>query len=191
MIVQRLYTCPECKGRGEIIDQPCPECGGDRVIQREESLTVTIPVGVEEGMALRVPGHGMPGPQGGVPGDLFVIVRTAPDPRFERAGADLWRTERLSFPEAVLGTVRRVPTLDGDVEVDIPAGSQPGSVLRLAGKGLPAFGERGWGDLYVRLQVVVPEKLTARQRELYQQLQSLEPPQADRPPRRRLRFRDR
>jgi molecular chaperone DnaJ len=174
VIVRSINPCPACQGRGQIIDQPCPECHGRGQTHREESLTVNIPVGVEEGMALRVPGHGMPAEEkGGVAGDLFVIVRSTPDPRFERAGADLWREEPLSIPDAVLGTHRKVTTLDGEVEVTIPQGTQPDAVLRLAGKGLPEFGGGGQGDLLLQLRLQVPRRLSAKERELYEQLRVL------------------
>jgi molecular chaperone DnaJ len=175
VLVQTFSTCPACRGRGEIIDAPCPECGARGETRRDESLTVNVPLGVEEGMALRIPGHGAPSEEkGGVPGDLFVIVRSAPDPRFQRAGADLWRIEQITIADAALGTRRDVPTLDGTVEVTIPAGTQPDAVLRLAGKGLPEFGGRGRGDLYLRLRVRVPERLTGAQRELCEQLRALD-----------------
>jgi molecular chaperone DnaJ len=146
-------------------------------VDREESLTVNIPIGVEEGMALRVPGHGIPSESpGGAPGDLFVIVRSKPDPRFERDGADLWRRETITVPEAVLGTKRSVPSLDGSVEVSVPAATQPGLVLRLARKGLPEFGGGRRGDLYVRLEVQIPERLSKQERKLYEQLRALEKP---------------
>ncbi len=174
VIVRSISPCPVCRGSGQIIDQPCPTCRGSGQTEREESLTVNVPVGVEEAMALRVPGHGMPAEEkGGVPGDLFVIVRSAPDPRFERAGADLWREEILAIPEAVLGTRRNVPTLHGQVEVTIPQGTQPDAVLRLAGKGLPEFGGRGHGDLFLRLRVEVPRRLNAKERQLYEALREL------------------
>ncbi len=131
-------------------------------------------------MALRIPGHGGPSPErGGVPGDLFVVVRAATDPRFERHGADLWRTETIDVPGAVLGTRLQVPTLEGAAAVTIPPGTQPGTVLRLRGKGLPEFGERTRGDLYVRIQVQVPRRLSSEERELYERLR-----QANRRPRR-------
>lgn len=177
VIVQRIGMCPVCQGRGQIIEQPCPTCGGSGRIEREESLTVMVPQGVEEGMALRVAGHGLPAEEkDGLPGDLFVIVRSTPDPRFERVGADLWREETLSIPEAVLGARREVPTLDGQVEVTIPHGSQPGAVLRLTGRGLPEFGGRGRGDLFLRLRVAVPQRLTRKERDLYEALQALAGP---------------
>ena len=175
VLVQRWFVCPECAGRGTVIEQPCGECHGRGEIERTESLNVKIPAGVEEGMALRIPAHGMPSPaKNGVPGDLYVIVRSSPDPRFERAGADLWRDEPLTITEAVLGTTRRVPTLEGEVEVKIPGGTQPDSVLRLGGKGLPHFGNRQRGDLLLRMHLAVPQRLTPRQRELYEQLHALE-----------------
>jgi molecular chaperone DnaJ len=175
VLVQSIRACPVCAGRGEVIDHPCPECHGQGQTRREEWLTVNVPIGVEEGMALRVPGYGMPSEAtGGAPGDLFVIVRGVADSRFERAGADLWREEMISIPEAVLGTQRTVPALGGDVEVTIPPGTQPDSVLRLAGKGLPEFGGGARGDLYLRLRVQVPQHPGTKERELYEQLRALD-----------------
>jgi molecular chaperone DnaJ len=175
VLVHSVSPCEACGGRGEIIEQLCPECHGSGRAEREESLTVNVPKGVKEGMALRIPAHGMPADaHGGMPGDLYVVVHSATDARFERAGADLWRREVISIPEAVLGSHRAVPTLDGRVEVSIPAGTQPDSVLRLGGKGLPEFGGEGRGDLYVRVQVSVPERLGAKQRALYEQLHALD-----------------
>jgi molecular chaperone DnaJ len=125
-------------------------------------------------MALRVPAHGLPSPEpGGPPGDLYVVVRSAPDERFARTGADLWRTETLSVADAVLGTQIEVPTLNGAVEVTVPPGTQPGEVLRLRGKGLPVFGGRGRGDLNLRIEVRIPERLSAEERELYERLRAL------------------
>lgn len=172
--VQRISPCPACQGRGQLIDQPCPACAGSRQTWSDETLTVNVPVGVEEGMALRVPGHGhAAAAAGGKPGDLFVVVRTEPDPRFERAGAHLWRVEPLSVPDAVLGTVLQVPTLDAPVAVTVPPGTQPDTVLRVAGRGLPAFGGGRRGDLYLRMQVLVPQQPGAQERALYQQLRQL------------------
>jgi len=126
-------------------------------------------------MALRVPGHGMPGAAPGCPpGDLFVVVRAAPDPRFERAGADLWRVETIPVPHAVLGGRLSVPTLEGSVEVTIPPGTQPGTILRLAGKGLPSFGGGARGHLYLRVDVQIPSHPTERQHQLYEQLLATE-----------------
>jgi molecular chaperone DnaJ len=161
-------------GRGTTIDDPCPECHGEGQILRDESLTVRIPVGVEEGTALRVPDHGMPpADPRGKPGDLYVVVRSAPDARFTRQGADLWRTEKIEVVDAALGTIIKVPTLDGVVDVKVPAGTQPEAVLPLRGKGLPEFGGARYGDLFLRLQVHIPEKLSRKEREAFEDLQRL------------------
>jgi molecular chaperone DnaJ len=171
---QQITTCPRCQGRGEIIDKRCPACGGKGYQDREESLKVKIPQGVEEGMVLRISGHGQPSPvPGGRVGDLFVVVHSRSDSRFERRGADLWRTEKVALVDLVLGVSLKVPTLDGAVSVNIPAGTQPGEVLRLHGKGLPEFGHGRHGDLYLRLQVVVPRELSAEEKELYEQLRKI------------------
>lgn len=171
--LQQILVCPDCGGRGETIDQLCGECGGQGLVEREERLTLRVPRGADEGMALRVPGHGLPSSErGGVPGDLYAIVRSMPDARFERVGADLWRTELVEVADAVLGTRIKVPTLDGSVEVQVPPGTQPDETLRLRGKGLSQFGG-GRGDLNLRIQVHVPERPSAKERALYEQLRAL------------------
>jgi molecular chaperone DnaJ len=171
---QKITTCAACRGHGQVIEEPCLECGGRGEVEREEKLTVNIPVGVEEGMALRVPGHGLPsGETRGTPGDLFVVVHTARDPRFERDGIDLWRREKIQIADAVLGTSLDVPTLDGRATVTIPPGTQPDAVLRLKGKGLPEFGGRRRGDLYLRVGVHVPERVGAEEKKLYERLRTL------------------
>ena len=171
--LQHITVCPACEGRGEIIDKPCTTCRGEGVIEREERITVKVPVGAEEGMALRVPGHGLPSAErGGIAGDLYVVVRSASDSRFERHGADLWRGEEIDVADAVLGTTLSVPTLDGNVDVTVPSGTQPDEVLRLRGKGLAAFGG-GRGDLNLRIQVRVPERVSSEERALYEKLRAL------------------
>lgn len=173
VFVQRITTCPECRGRGNVIDKPCPECRGQGTVEREETLTVKVPPGFEEDMALRFPGLGHPCQEpGGSPGDLFVVLHSAPDPRFERRGSHLVREETVEVAEAALGTRREVPTLDGPVSLTIPPGTQPGTVLRLQGKGLPVPGGRR-GALFVTVQVHVPETLTGEERKLYEHLRAL------------------
>jgi len=181
ILIQQISTCPACQGRGSIIDHPCAKCHGSGEVDLEEDLTVKIPRGVEEGMALRIPGKGMPSPEaGGVTGDLFVVVRTREDPRFERAGADLLRQETIPLTDAVLGTTLQVPTLDGTASVTIPPGTQPDAVLRLKGKGLPEFGNGQHGEMYLRIAVRVPERLSREERQLYEQLRELEQPLRER-----------
>lgn len=175
VLIQHIVPCPTCGGRGSINEHPCPECYGSGAVKQAEELTVKIPVGIEEGMALRIPGKGMPSSaSGGVSGDLLVVVHSSPDPRFEREGADLLRTEVLALPDAVLGTTLKVPTLlDGLVDVTIPPGTQPDTVLRLKGKGLPEFGSNQHGDLYLRINLRVPQHLSQEERELYEQLRTV------------------
>lgn len=175
VLVRSISECPECRGRGQVIDESCPSCNGLGVVDEKKSLTVKVPAGVEEGTVLRIPRHGMPSDQApDSPGDLFVIVRSAPEPRFERHGADLWCREEISVAEAVLGTTKAVAALDGSIDVTVPAGAQPGLVLRLAGRGLPRFGRSGRGDLYVRVDVRIPDKPSKREHELYEKLRELE-----------------
>ena len=174
VFIRQATTCPDCHGRGSIIDTPCTACGGRGTVAREESLAVTIPPGAEEGLILRIPGKGYASDErSGVAGDLHVIVRSAPDARFQRDGPDLWGAHALDVTDAVLGTEIRVPTLDGALTVNVAPGTQPDSQLRLRGKGLPRFGGRGRGDLYLRLAVSIPEQLSAEERRLWERLRAL------------------
>ena len=171
---QTISVCPDCQGRGTFIDQPCPECHGSGRTEKQESLKVQIPAGVEEATALRIKGHGMPAEQPEGPhGDLYVIVHSIPDARFERAGADLWREETLEVEDAVLGVRLKVPTLQGEAEVKVPPGTQPDEILRLRGKGLQRYGGDGRGSLNLRIGVHLPEHPGAEERALYEQLRSL------------------
>jgi molecular chaperone DnaJ len=171
---QQITTCPVCHGQGVFVDRPCDQCGGTGRQQKDDKLKVTIPAGAEEGMALRIPHHGLPSEDaGGEAGDLYVIIRTAPDSRFIRRGADLWRTETLEIPDAVLGTTLGIDTLDGHIDVKVPAGTQADETLRLRGKGLVKFGGYGRGDINIRLLLHVPEKLSKEEKELYAQLREM------------------
>jgi molecular chaperone DnaJ len=171
--VQQITTCAACHGQGVVIDEPCLDCMGRGAVETTETLTVTIPVGVEEGMALRLEGRGLPSrAPGGRPGDLYVIVRTRADPRFERHGDDLWHTVALEVADAVLGTSLEVPTLERPATISVPPGTQPETVFRLAGQGLPRF-DGGRGDLLVRIGLHVPDELLPEERALYEQLREL------------------
>ncbi|TAN55447.1 MAG: J domain-containing protein [Betaproteobacteria bacterium] len=174
--IRQSSPCPDCGGRGRIIDRACAACGGNGQVRREESLVVKIPPGAEDGLALRVPGKGYAAEQPGAPpGDLLVVVRSAPHERFQREGADLWRVQALDVADAVLGAELRVPTLEGTITVSVPPGTQHDARLRLRGKGLPRFGGRGRGDLYLRLAVALPEKLSSEERKLWERLRALRP----------------
>lgn len=180
VLIQHISTCAACEGRGFTLEHPCPQCDGRGEVLQEEDLTVKIPAGVEEGLALRIPGKGMPSPQaGGLAGDLFVVVRTLPDPRFERMGKDLLRQTTISVTEAVLGTTLTVPTLKGSATVVVPPGTQSDAVMRLKHQGLPPMGEGPRGDMFLRIKLQVPEKLSRAERELYEKLHALQSSQKD------------
>lgn len=171
---QQVNICPVCHGSGTEISQPCKSCGGYGRIEKQETIKVTIPPGIEDGTILRVPGHGLPGDEPGIPpGDLHVVVYSRPDARFQRRGADLWRAETIGVTEAVLGTTLSVPTLSAHAKVKVPPGTQPGEVLRLRGAGLPRFQSGGKGDIHVRIEVRVPERLSEEERALYEKLAEL------------------
>ncbi|MDH3687929.1 MAG: DnaJ domain-containing protein [Gammaproteobacteria bacterium] len=172
---QTITTCTACGGDGIIIDKPCQECHGQGQVDKEDSLTVTVPVGVEEGTALRIPHYGLPsaGPNG-PPGDLYVVIHTIPDRRFQRRGADLWRSETVQIADAVLGTKIRVPTLEGRTTVRVPPGTQPDDILRLRGKGLPRYASKKRGDLNIHIRVHIPERLSRDERRLFEQLRRSE-----------------
>jgi molecular chaperone DnaJ len=173
--IRQSSPCPDCRGQGMLIDHPCPACKGRGRIEREESIVVRIPMGAEDGLVLRIAGKGYASAEArGTPGDLLILVRAAPDARFERNGADLWRLQEIGAADAVLGTEIEVPTLDGPLTVKVPAGSQPDTQVRLRGKGLPRFGARGRGDLYLRLAVKLPERLGAEERVLWEKLRALQ-----------------
>ncbi len=161
--------CPECGGTGKAVGDPCPKCRGTGVVERERVISVKIPAGIEEGAVLRLAGQGEPGSLGGPPGDLFVEVHLAPDPRFERRGRDLWTEVEVPFKIAALGGKISVPTLKGTAEVTVPPGTSSGQVLRLRGQGLPGKGGVR-GDLMVRVLVTVPRHLSEKQKEAIRSL---------------------
>lgn len=168
-------TCPACGGRGEVNRSPCPRCGGSGLVRRKRELTVTIPAGVEDGMEFVRRGEGDFGPEGGPPGDLYILVRVKPHPLFERRGRDLYCRVPLSFAQAALGTRLSVPTVEGTpAEVRVPAGTQPGTVFRLRGRGMPEVDSRRRGDLLVEVTVEVPRRLTPEQRRLLERWAELE-----------------
>ncbi|WP_281195402.1 molecular chaperone DnaJ [Halorubrum sp. F4] len=163
--VQQTSTCPRCEGTGEVYSEDCSDCGGDGIVREEATLTVEIPAGIQSGQSLRMEREGAPGENGGPNGDLLIEVDVDAGDRFERDGDDLRVNEAVSFPQAVFGDTVDVETVDGTVEMDVPAGTQSGETFRLKGKGMPHLRRRGRGDLYVQVAVVVPESLNEEQRE--------------------------
>lgn len=165
-----VRTCPQCEGSGRVISSPCPECRGSGRVERRREVRFSIPAGVESGTRLRLVGHGEEGVRGGPPGDLYVEIQVEPHEVFVRQGADVHLEVEVSAFLAALGGEIEVPTLAGPQKVRLPEGSQPGDTVVLRGQGLPRVGRGGRGDLVVHLRVVVPRKLTAKQRELLRQL---------------------
>lgn len=165
-----VKTCPRCGGSGKTVEKPCHDCGGSGETIRTRTVTVTIPAGADTGLHLRLSGQGDAGRRGGPQGDLYVAVIVKPHAIFERQGDNLILDKSISFPLAALGGTAKIPTLDGEVELDVPAGTQPGSVLRFRDKGMPKLRYRGKGDLMVRINVRVPTRLSAKEKELLMQL---------------------
>ncbi len=168
-------TCPRCGGSGSIITDPCPQCRGRGRVEDRKTLNVRIPAGVDTGDRIRLSGEGEPGERGGPPGDLYVQIVVTPHEFFERDGADLRCDVPVDIVTATLGGEVEVPTMDGRVNLRIPAGTQPGRVFRLRGKGVKTVRGDRQGDLLCRLQVEIPVNLNRQQRELLEQFgQSLE-----------------
>lgn len=163
-------TCPQCRGAGQIIREPCPACHGEGRRREERVLGIKIPAGVEDGMRLRVGGEGESGLHGGPSGDLYVVLRVREHAFFERTGNDLHCTIPISMTQAILGTEIKVPTLRGSEKLRIPEGTQPNTTFRMRGLGLPSVESRGHGDLYVKVQVVVPAHLNREQRRAIESL---------------------
>ena len=164
-------TCPSCAGEGQVVENPCKDCRGQGRVRREAELKVKIPPGIYDGATLRISGEGEAAPHGGQPGDLYVHVKIKADPRFERQEDDLSVTAGVDVATAALGGTADVPTIDGEpVKVKIPAGVQGGATFRVREKGMPRLHGRGRGDLLVHIRVDVPRDLSARQRELFEEL---------------------
>ena len=167
-------TCHVCRGAGRVIKDPCQSCNGAGRVEREKQMEVKIPAGVETGSRLRVSGEGESGVQGGASGDLYVVIHVAEHDQFERQGNNLYEAVPITFAQAALGAEIMVKTLDNEEKLKIPTGTQTGTVFRLRGKGMPALGGRGRGDLFVSVTVMTPTSLTREQRRLLEQLAEVE-----------------
>jgi molecular chaperone DnaJ len=165
-------SCPSCDGEGKIISHPCRTCDGQGQVVEKHSVDVDIPAGVEENSVLRVRGEGMPSPSGGPPGDLLIGIHVAEHELFQRRGPDLFMVLPLSFVQAALGDRIEIPTLDEPKEMKVPAGTQPGAVLTIEGGGIRIGGTRG--DLHAQVDVKIPTKLNAEQKELLRQYAATE-----------------
>jgi molecular chaperone DnaJ len=165
-------ACPACRGQGVTIKNPCPDCTGTGTKRSSETLSVNIPAGVDDEQTLRLTNKGEAGERGGSPGHLYVVLHVQPDARFTREGAELISDIDVPMPIAALGGKVKIPTLDGEVDLEIEAGTQPDQVIVRRNEGIPRVGERGKGDHHVRLRVNIPrpEEMSSRQEELLREL---------------------
>ena len=164
----QVTTCNRCAGQGKIIEQKCSECRGTGIVQKTRDIELNIPQGVDDGSQLRLAGEGETG-LGGI-GDLYIVIHLKKHPLFNRHGMDLHMVKNISFPDAALGTRVDIQTLDDEIELKIPDGSQNGDILRVKGKGMPTLRGRGTGDLYVELHIETPKKLSRHAKKLLEQL---------------------
>ncbi len=173
--LQIRQACPSCRGAGSVIESPCTKCKGRGAIAKKEPVSIKIPAGIEEGHVERIPGQGEPGDNGGPPGDLVVVIHVEPHAVFTRSGDDLRAQAVVRYRQAVVGDSIDVPTITDDtVVLKIPAGTQPGSSLRVRGHGLPRADGYGRGDLLVRIQIEVPKSITAEQRQALDEFDAVE-----------------
>ena len=168
---RQVTECPECDGTGDIPEEMCSECNGSGITEDDEEITVDIPKGVKDSQRLRVNGKGHTA-RNGNSGDLYIFVTVEPHESLERKDSDLYTTVKIGVGDAALGTKVEVPHPESEIEVDIPSGTQPGQVMRVSGKGMPS----GWGsgDLYVKVDVDIPQNLTEEQEEVMNELREAE-----------------
>ena len=162
-------TCPTCAGVGAVLEAPCAECGGDGRLVARRQLEVDIPAGIDDGQRIRLRGEGHAGFRGSSRGNAFVVVRVHPDPRFVRDGDDLHTAVRVPMTDAALGATVRVPTVAGELDFEVAPGTQPNEVKRLRGQGMPSLRGSRRGDLYVRLDILVPTRVDDEQRALLEE----------------------
>jgi len=166
-------TCGQCKGSGSWNPNPCNKCSGSGIVLKTERITVKIPPGVDTGSKVRVAGKGEVGKYGGPPGDLYIITKVRPHPTFERRGDNIYCVIPITVTEAVLGSQITVPTIDGNVTMKIPEGTQSGQVFRLANKGVPKLKENKRGDQFIEVKIVVPKNLDERSKQLLRDFERL------------------
>lgn len=169
-----IRPCERCEGSGEIVEKPCHTCHGKGRRKEESQVSINIPAGVDNGSRLRLKGAGNAGPAGGEAGDLYIVVQITPHERFTRQGDDLYCETTVRFTTAALGGKVTVPTLSGEEALKIPTGTQPGTTFRLRGKGIVRLRGGGNGDLFCKVNIEVPKKLSAEQKKALKALESLE-----------------
>jgi molecular chaperone DnaJ len=171
--MQTTTTCPTCQGSGEVVTANCPTCKGDGRVYGEETIEIDIPAGVAEGMQLSLGGRGNSGAKGGPPGDLLINVEEIPHEHLQRDGNNLVYELFINFADAALGKSLEVPTIDGQVKIKVPPGTQAGKIFRLKDKGLPSVQSYGKGDQLIHVNVWTPKKLTDEERKLLEKMREM------------------
>lgn len=160
-----MNTCDKCGGKGKLITDPCPTCKGTGKERKHRKIKINVPAGVDTGNVIPLRGHGEHGSNGGPSGDLYINIKVAPHQTFRRKGFDIYIDRHVSFAKASIGCELKVPTVDGEVKYEVPSGTQPGTVFRLKGKGVPRVNSSGRGDQYVTIVVDIPKTLNEKQKE--------------------------
>jgi len=172
-VFRQITTCPKCRGQGKRITSPCQKCRGMGIVEVQKEIRVQIPRGANSGETIKVEGEGEPGKDGGVAGDLYIRLHVKDHPILERRGADLYLKKEIPFTQAILGgKIYGIPGLDGELSLEIPEGTENGTVFKIGGKGMPRFAEER-GDLYVEIKIRVPQKLTSEEKALLADLERL------------------
>lgn len=178
--VTQTVPCAACGGEGRQLTDPCRECSGRGTVAKKRTLEIKIPAGIDTARMIRIENEGAPGKMGGPPGDLYVVVEVEDEPKFERHGDDLIHKLKICFTDAALGEKIKVPVLGGQEEsLNIPAGTQNGTIFRIKGKGMPRLGRQSHGDLHVVVEVMIPTKLNSKQKKLLQEFAEAGPQHAE------------
>ena len=172
-IIMQEAVCPDCRGEGSKAQTPCSQCGGKGYEKKKRKLNVGIPAGINDGQTIRLSDEGEPGERGGSPGDLYVSIRVKPSKNFERQGDDIMTSTQISFAEAALGAKKKIETVQGEVILKIPAGTQSRETFKLRGKGMPVVNSGAHGDHLVTVEVVTPKRLSRTEKKLFKELDEL------------------
>lgn len=170
--IQQTVVCPECHGKGEVPSERCKKCGGEGRREEKKQVTVNIPAGIHDGQSLRMRGEGQAGAHGNPSGDLYVVVNVETDARFVRDGDDIRTILAVSVTDAMLGAEKEIETVHGPLTISVPAGTQPGQVLRIKGKGMPVLSSSRHGDHFVTIEVEIPKKLSRSARKLVEEMKN-------------------
>jgi molecular chaperone DnaJ len=171
--IQQQAPCAECNGTGQKVEKYCGDCSGQGTKKGQKDLTITVPAGVDDGNRLRVRGEGDAGPKGGPPGDLYVFLRVKPQRGFRRDGTEIYSDISVSYLDAILGSTVKVETVDGAVDLKIPAGTQPDTTMLIPGKGAPRLNKKDQrGNQVVKVKVEIPKKISKKEKELMEQLKA-------------------